>query len=82
MKFWKKNRDAVTIIFKFSPDVRTVIYRTNAIESLNFSYRRLKRQRSDFPNFQAPLKALYLATMEVSKKWTMTAKKWAGSAVN
>lgn len=76
MKSWTKNWDAITPIFKFSPEARTVIYTTNAIESLNSSYRRLNRQRSVFPNSQALLKALYLATLEVSKKWTMTLKNW------
>ena len=76
MKSWTKNWDAITPIFKFSPEARTVIYTTNAIESLNSSYRRLNRQRSVFPNPQALLKALYLATLEVSKKWTMTVKNW------
>ena len=76
MKSWTKNWDAITPIFKFSPEARTVIYTTNAIESLNSSYRRLNRQRSVFPNSQALLKALYLATLEVSKKWTMTVKNW------
>lgn len=76
MKSWTKNWDAITPIFKFSPEARTVIYTTNAIESLNSMYRRLNRQRSVFPNPQALLKALYLATLEVSKKWTMTVKNW------
>jgi len=58
-------------IFKFSADVRTVIYTTNAIESLNSTYRKLDRQRSVFPSAQALQKALYLATLEATKKWTM-----------
>ena len=42
-------------------NVRTVIYTTNAIESLNATYRKLNRQRSVFPSDQSLLKALYLA---------------------
>ena len=76
MKSWTKNWDAITPIFKFSPEARTVIYTTNAVESLNSSYRRLNRQRSVFPNPQALLKALYLATLDISKKWTMAVKNW------
>ena len=72
MKRWYDNWDAVTPIFKFSPDVRKVIYTTNAIESLNSTYRRLNRQRSVFPSDTALLKALYLATFEATKKWTST----------
>src|SRR5699024_12513124 len=44
---------------------------TNAIESLNSTYRKLNRQRSVFPSDTALLKALYLATFEATKKWTM-----------
>ena len=71
MKRWSDNWDVITPIFKFSSEVRKVIYTTNSIESLNSSYRRLNRQRSVFPSSQALLKALYLATFEATKKWTM-----------
>ena len=67
MNRWKENWDAVSPIFKFSKDVRTAFYTTNAIESLNISYRRLNRQRSVFTSSQALLKALYLATFEATK---------------
>lgn len=76
MKRWYDNWDAVTPIFKFSPDVRKVIYTTNAIESLNSTYRRLNRQRSVFPSDTALLKELYLATFEATKKWTSTIRNW------
>ena len=66
----------ITPIFKFSPDVRKVIYTTNAIEILNSSYRKLNRQRSVFPSDTALLKALYLATFEATKKWTMSIRNW------
>ena len=63
-------------IFKFSTTVRKVIYTTNAIESLNSTYRKLNRQRSVFPSDTALLKALYLATFEATKKWTTTIRDW------
>ena len=69
--------DAISPIFKFSTTVRTVIYTTNAIESLNSTYRKLNRQRSVFPSDTALLKALYLATFEATKKWTSTIRNWA-----
>ena len=59
MKRWYDNWDAITPIFKFSPDVRKVIYTTNA-----------------FPSDTALLKALYLATFEATKKWTMSIRNW------
>ena len=76
MKRWKENWDAVSPIFKFSMTVRKVIYTTNAIESLNSTYRKLNRQRSVFPSDTALLKALYLATFEATKKWTMPIRNW------
>ena len=76
MKRWYDNWDAITPIFKFSPDVRKVIYTTNAIESLNSTYRKLNRQRSVLPSDTALLKALYLATFEATKRWTMSIRNW------
>ena len=76
MKRWYDNWDVITPIFKFSANVRKVIYTTNAIESLNSTYRKLNRQRSVFPSDTALLKALYLATFEATKKWTTTIRNW------
>lgn len=52
------------------------IITTNAIESLNATYRKLNHQRSVFPSSQALLKALYLATFEATKKWSMPIRNW------
>lgn len=71
MNQWNENWDVITPIFKFTAEVRKAFYTTNAIESLNSSYRRLNRQRSVFPSSQALLKARYLATFEATKKWRM-----------
>lgn len=76
-KRWKDNWDVISPIFKFSDTVRKVIYTTNAIESLNSTYRKLNRQRSVFPSDKALLKALYLSTFEATKKWTTTLRNWA-----
>lgn len=76
MKRWERDWDVITPIFKFSADVRKVIYTTNAIESLNATYRKLNRQRSVFPSSQALLKALHLSTFEATKKWTMPLRNW------
>lgn len=76
MKRWEANWDVISPIFKFSSEVRKVIYTTNAIESLNSTYRKLNRQRSVFPSDTALLKALYLATFEATKKWTMPLRNW------
>lgn len=74
MKSWAANWDVISPIFKFSDDVRKVIYTTNAIESLNSTYHRLNRQRSVFPSDTSLLKALYLDTFEATKKWNLPLK--------
>lgn len=76
MQRWSDNWDVISPMFKFSAQVRKVIYTTNAIESLNSGYRRLNRQRSVFPSSNALLKALYLATFELTKRWTGTLRNW------
>ena len=76
MKSWHTNWNVISPIFKFSAQVRKVIYTTNAIESLNSGYRRLNKQRSVFPSDTALLKALYPATTEISQKWTMPLRDW------
>lgn len=76
MKSWEENWDVLTPIFKFSSDVRKVIYTTNAIESLNSTYKKLNRQRTVFPSDKALLKALYLSTLQATKKWTQPLRNW------
>lgn len=82
MRSWKQNWDAISPIFKFSSDVRKVIYTTNAIESLNATYRKLNRQRSVFPSDTALLKTLYLSTFEATKRWSMPTVTGAKFTVN
>ena len=76
MNRWHENWDAISPIFKFSKEVRTAFYTTNAIESLNSSYRRLNKQRSVFPSPHALLKSLFISTNEITKKWTMPIRNW------
>ena len=76
MKSWEVNWDVLSPIFKFSREVRKVIYTTNAIESLNSTYKKLNSQRSVFPSDKALLKSLYLASSEATKKWTQPLRNW------
>ena len=73
-KYWL---GVLSAIFKFSQKVLKVIYTTNAIESLNSTYKKLNRQRSVFPSDTALLKALYLSALQATKKWTMPLRNWA-----
>ena len=76
MKSWEQNWDVLTPIFKFSSDVRKVIYTTNAIESLNSTYKKLNRQRTVFPSDKSLLKSLYLSTLQATRKWTQPLRGW------
>lgn len=76
MNRWAENWDVISPMFKFSETARKVLYTTNTIESLNSGYRRLNCSRSVFPNDMSLLKALYLATYELTKKWTMPVRNW------
>lgn len=71
MNRWTDNWDCISPMFKFSQSARRVMYTTNAIESLNSGFRRLNRNRTVFPNAVGLTKALYLATWELTKKWTL-----------
>ena len=53
-----------------------MIYTTNATESLNSTYKKLNRQRTVYPSDKALLKALYLSTMEATKKWSQPLRNW------
>lgn len=76
MMSWHNNWDVLSPIFKFSSDVRKIIYTTNTIESLNSTYKKLNRQRTVFPRDKALLKSLYLPTLQATKKWTQPIRNW------
>ena len=76
MKRWVDGWDVVCPIFKYSKDVRRVLYTTNAIESLNSQYRRINAGRPVFPSEESLKKALFLATQNITKKWTVKIRNW------
>ena len=76
MSSWYSEWDAITPIFKFSVKVRTVIYTTNAVESVNSRLRSMNKRRSVFPNKVSLEKALYLAIERIVKKWTGAIRDW------
>lgn len=80
-KSWENNWNNLNEFFAYPPDVRRIIYTTNAIESLNFTLRKVTKNRAAFPTDDAILKIMYLALTNVSKKWTMPIRDW-GSAMN
>jgi transposase-like protein len=76
MNRWYDNWGSISPMFKFSQAARQIMYTTNAIESVNSGFRRLNRGRTVFPNAMALNKALYLATWELTKKWTLPVRNW------
>ena len=75
-KSWRANWDNLNEFFSYLDEIRKVIYTTNAIESLNFSLRKVTKNRAAFPTDEAVLKLLYLALTNASKKWTMPIRDW------
>jgi putative transposase len=75
-KSWRGNWTRVIPFFAHPPEIRKVIYTTNAIESLNMSLRKVTKARGSFPNDEAVSKLLYLALRNIAKKWTMPLHAW------
>ena len=78
---WERNWNDLTEFFNYPKDIRRAIYTTNAIESLNFSLRKVTRNKSSFPDDDSIYKVMYLAIKNASIRWTMSIKDW-GLAVN
>lgn len=75
-KSWHQHWDHITPFFAFAPEIRKVIYTTNAIESLNSTLRKIIKTRRAFPSDEAATKLLFLALQNVAKKWTKPIKDW------
>ena len=73
---WRTNWPRVIPFFAHPPEIRKIIYTTNAIESLNMSLRKVTKTRGSFPNDEAAAKLLYLALRNISKKWTQKVHDW------
>ena len=76
---WRRNWSRLTPFFDYPPEIRKVIYTTNAIESINMSLRKVIKTRSSFPTDEAVSKLFYLALNNISKKWTMPIRDWKGA---
>ena len=69
VRLWRGNWGNIIPFFQFLPEIRKVIYTTNAIESLNMVMRKYTRNRRIFPNDDSALKSLFLAIREASRNW-------------
>jgi putative transposase len=75
-KSWRNNWTRVIPFFAHPPEIRKIIYTTNAIESLNMSLRKVSKARGSFPNDEAVSKLLYLALRNIAKKWFRPVPDW------
>ena len=73
---WQRHWADLCEFFKYPPEIRKAIYTTNAVESLNFSLRKVIKNKLIFVNDDAILKILYLAIRNASEKWTMPIRNW------
>jgi putative transposase len=73
---WRANWARVMPFFAYAPAIRKLVHTTNAIESVNFSLRKLVKARASFPNDEAAVKLLYLGLRHISQRWTMPIHNW------
>ncbi len=73
---WNRNWAEVTPFLAYPADIRKAIYTTNSIESVNFTLRKIIKNKQLFPNDDSIRKILYLALKNISKKWTMPIQNW------
>lgn len=73
---WRRNWERIVPFFEYPPEIRKVIYTTNAIESLNMGLRKVTKNRGSFPSDDAVLKLFYLAIRNISRKWTLPIRDW------
>jgi len=73
---WRNHWANIIPMFSFPPEIRKVMYTTNAIESVNMCLRKVTKNHRIFPSDEAALKVVYLAIHNLAKKWTMPIRDW------
>ena len=73
---WRRNWSSIIPFFDYPPEIRRVIYTTNAIESVNMSLRKITKNRGSFPSDESLIKLFYLALRNISQKWSMPIRDW------
>ena len=81
LRSWKTRWTELIPFMAYSPEIRKVIYTTNAIESMNYSIRKVTKNRGSFPTSESAMKLAWMALQNIQKKWTMPIRDW-GSALN
>ena len=78
-KSWRRHWANLTTFFDYAPDLRKVIYTTNAVESINAQLRKVISKRGAFPSEDSILKVMYLAMTRASSRWTRSVKDWTAA---
>jgi putative transposase len=76
LRVWDRDWGRISTMFRFTDEIRKLIYTTNAIESVHSQFRKVTRSKNQFPDDISVMKMLYLSSLEVSKKWTMRLPNW------
>ena len=76
VKSWRVNWNELSTMFKYPPEIRKLIYTTDAIENFNRQLRKVTKTKSAFVSDDALMKLLYLTTMQIVDKWTMPIRNW------
>lgn len=76
VKSWEKNWEDLTTFFNYPADIRRIIYTTNTVKAYHRQLRRVTKTKSSFPSPEAARKLLYLATVDITRKWTMSIRNW------
>lgn len=75
-KSWNENWATLSTYFKYPEEIRKIIYTTNTVEGFNRQLRKVTKSKAVFPNDDSLLKMLYLAAMDITRKWTGRRKDW------
>ena len=75
-KSWNENWATLSTYFKYPEEVRKIIYTTNTVEGFNRQLRKVTKNKSVFPTNDSLLKMLYLAAMDITRKWTGHRQDW------
>ena len=76
IRSWENNWDVLSPFFKFPEEIRKIVYTTNIIEGLHRQFRKVTKSKTMFPSDHALEKVLYLASLNVMKKWTHRYRNW------
>ena len=80
LESWRRNWDKLTAYFAYDEHIRRLIYTTNAVEGFHRQVRKVTKTKGVFPNDMALMKLIYLAVINISKKWTQPLQNWALTA--